>query len=62
VQNLLDPESDAGQPRKGDSTPAPEPKAGGEMKSDGEMKPSEEMQAKPEGADSETKEMQEQGR
>jgi len=32
------------------------------MKSDGEMKPSEQMQAKPAGADSETKEMQEQGR
>jgi hypothetical protein len=32
------------------------------MKSDGEIKPSEEMHAKPEGADFETKEMQEQGR
>jgi hypothetical protein len=30
VQNLLDPESDNGQPGGGDATPAPEPKAGGE--------------------------------
>jgi hypothetical protein len=58
VQNLLDPESDNGQPGGGDATPAPAPEPNAEMKPGGEM------QAKPEGGgDSENKEIdQEEGK
>ena len=51
VQNLLEPETDGGQPG-GDAAMKPEatPKAG------------EEMKAKPEGGDAEMKEMQEEGK
>ena len=50
VQNLLEPESDGGQPG-GDAAMKPEaPKAG------------EEMKAMPEGGDAEMKEMQEEGK
>ena len=57
VQNLLDPESDNGQPGGGDATPAPAPEPSAEMKPGGEM------QAKPEGGggDSENKEIDQEG-
>jgi hypothetical protein len=51
VQNLLEPESDGGQPG-GDSA----------MKPEGAPKGGEEMKAEPEGGDAEMKEMQEEGK
>jgi len=50
VQNLLEPETDGGQPGGGEAMKPEEPKAGDEMK------------AMPEGGDAEMKEMQEEGK
>ena len=50
VQNLLDPETDGGQPAASRDEAEAAPKAG------------EEMKAKPEGGDAEMKEMQEEGK